>query len=232
VRRFFTLIELLVVIAIIAILAAMLLPALQQARRSARSIVCANNLKQSSLHLMLYAGDHRQQVIAVGANDHANWGNGWWGWAHHLIEQDYLKRNDEGAPVYLCPEANNAVTATAIYQKFYTYGINYTNAHKGTTSVKLAKGTVDHYLNNLQSLDSPSSFVWLADTKNNQPTNNGKSVFHGGANGNGRFWQIHKPGRSSTTAFADGHAAFESTIRIRELVSPNVNFAVSRDQMW
>ena len=56
-RRAFTLIELLVVIAIIAILAALLMPALEKARESARRAGCLSNLHQISMGTTMYATD-------------------------------------------------------------------------------------------------------------------------------------------------------------------------------
>jgi prepilin-type processing-associated H-X9-DG protein len=63
----FTLVELLVVIGVIAVLIAMLMPALNKARESARSAQCMSNLRQMSVGFFAYAGESRGWHVAKGA---------------------------------------------------------------------------------------------------------------------------------------------------------------------
>ena len=62
-ERGFTLIELLVVMAIVAILASLLLPALGNAKRQAKTINEVNSGRQLILAWQLYADDHSEKVL-------------------------------------------------------------------------------------------------------------------------------------------------------------------------
>jgi prepilin-type N-terminal cleavage/methylation domain-containing protein len=72
-RRGFTLVELLVVIAIIGALIALLLPAIQAARESARKVQCGNNLRQIGIALHGFHADHRKLPPSRFTNGYPNW---------------------------------------------------------------------------------------------------------------------------------------------------------------
>lgn len=61
-NKAFTLVELLIVIANIALLLGMLIPALRGARDAARRAVCANNIKQNVLALLIYASENENEL--------------------------------------------------------------------------------------------------------------------------------------------------------------------------
>jgi prepilin-type N-terminal cleavage/methylation domain-containing protein/prepilin-type processing-associated H-X9-DG protein len=72
-KNAFTLIELLVVIAIISVLAGMLLPVLGRATSAARTIACANNLKQTAMVVANYGSENNDWIMPfqnVGTQSH------------------------------------------------------------------------------------------------------------------------------------------------------------------
>lgn len=70
----FTLVELLVVIGIIAVLIAILLPALNSARRQAKSISCMSNLRSVGQMMALYATSNKNQIPTGVMYDRQDWG--------------------------------------------------------------------------------------------------------------------------------------------------------------
>jgi prepilin-type N-terminal cleavage/methylation domain-containing protein len=104
IRRAFTLVELLVVIAIIGILVALLLPAIQAARESARKVSCRNNLHQIGVAMHNYESNSRKlppgYKYLLGSQGNAL-GHSWTDMILPFMElKDIYDRIDFKKPIY------------------------------------------------------------------------------------------------------------------------------------
>lgn len=97
-KKNFTLIELLVVIAIIAILAGMLLPALNNARKSGKRADCVGKRKQIGLIVQQYAQDYDGYILshAQGGSSSLNFY-----WLYHSPQDISMTQTHT---LYLCTE--------------------------------------------------------------------------------------------------------------------------------
>ena len=204
----FTLIELLVVIAIIAILASMLLPALNNARDTAKKIKCVSNLKQLGVAFTMYIPDYNGYCPKFSGGgaflSNANYGTHWMG----LL---YLYSKSGG--IFLCPSNRNRL-AENMKKGMFTetnatdYGYNYCHiggdfryGGTGTSSAKLTQ------------VKRPSKTIAIGDNyRSGSPTNPegyyllgdqfAPPTWSGGANGN--LYARHN--KSANVLWVDGHA--------------------------
>ncbi len=229
-RPNFTIIELLIVIAIMAILAAMLFPALNQARETARRGKCIGQLKEISNACIMYADDFNGYFplsTKLGAS-------GIYKPTYAGIL--YITRNLTNPRVYICPTAISYQDAEQCL-KVKNYGFNpdvdlwetggntlfdWIHYAPNNYYVKYAQDGSDAPVKYLQTR-MPSVKVMLADSVNSNPTeyvaNNpprrgsGRALINTYSSSAGyaylRPMMDPRHSNSSNVSWADGHVSTE-----------------------
>ncbi len=146
IRGGFTLIELLVVISIIALLIGILLPALSQAKRSARVMLCLSHQRQLGVVHQIHLDEHNSYLIAPTAG-----GNLWsWYLATEYANAINVPKGSDGNLadcLLVCPEdAEDYGAAPPNDYAFYkierggSYALNFDNYASGPSGGWTAMG--------------------------------------------------------------------------------------------
>ncbi len=207
----FTLIELLVVIAIIAILAAMLLPALNQARKKAGSTTCISNLKQLGTGMSMYRDDASDHFPVRGPY------LSYIGWAELLLYGNYVGKSDtanteltqKDQKIFQCPLDNIprlSTVATGNLEVLKRTKLSYAQSIGDNTYIcgwiHIGKGKTIK----AGQLKKPSSFIVLPEKQedgNNVLISGIRSAYF---NGNISYHTANR--LDGNFLFADNHAEF------------------------
>lgn len=185
-KKAFTLVELLVVIAVISILAGLLLPALEDALRSAREIHCLNNLKQIGLSWNAYMQDNNGRIFDTyryispethnGRQIWINWPNAvapYLGIVHNQWSNYSTYITQHAGEEFACPlwqdahlDGDDLPTWTYAIRTFYGYPWQYWASHNGNamksskpSRCPLALGTSNYHFAVSYSTSTKGSYI-------------------------------------------------------------------------
>jgi len=235
-RRWFTLVELLVVVAIISILAALLLPALQRARESARTAACASNLKNVGLFQRMYADDFEDvwTMYVDGYNSgHTDTTYNYSTWADILSTTRYLVH---GVGIVACPAMPGSITSPEnasqnpmkasmkfIYGAYIGGGPYSVGAgdslrifeqgpgYGSTAAAKVRWLKLGH-------VKIPSRFLTLVDSYSSA-TNDQNYAANSSSAGDAYLLHARHHNRAGIL-FADGHVSCDSPKQLAEMIKP------------
>ena len=207
-RKVFTLIELLIVIAIIAILAALLLPALNKARDSSKSISCKSNFKQLGLAMHNYLQGYDDTFLPCQQGSQNRWPG-------ILVRDKFLTKKQ-----LKCPSRTRFLATSTYYQEFWDneaseredpnangwttadYGANHKYLFSQSSTVKLS-----------MCRRASETVMFLEGARGNRVLGDlaplgifaSDNTYSGPGSSGGVAWAPHKGYSECNAVFVDGH---------------------------